>query len=234
MSITTKDNAQKKSTWKGWIFPAIAAGVLVASLGGLAATNAEVSNERAAQEATILELKERVTELSLAEVTAAEQAAALSAGAPSGELASAMERIDADGETIKKLAETVFTWDSTDSYEQAREALMIKFGVAENDRFMTTFLPPAPVSVDANGKEYRYSEAARLNSALGALTVKPTLVHGTKYEYLVNASVQSSSNDGTATASRGVVLKVSTEADGSVVSVEGWASPTPLRSSGAM
>jgi len=228
---TTTVHAAKKSRLKDWLFPTVAAGALASSLVALAVQSDQITEQRAAQDATILELKDRITELSQLRVNAADSALALAAGAPNAELDAALERIAHDEQMIKKLLKVVFTWNSTDTYEQAREQIARVYDLSKDDAFLTTFLPKAPVSVDAEGNKYPYIEAAGLNSSLGAVTVELTLVHGTTYNYLVTAKVHSNSTDGTSMASRVVILQITTDIDGKVTSLNGWSSPTKARSS---
>lgn len=229
---STQQMAATRASWKGWVLPVIAAGLLAASIATLASTNAQIADASAERAETMLALNERIEVLATVRADATESAVALAAGAPSGDLGLVMERLAADEEAIGKLLTVIFAWDSTDSYEVAREHLTRVYGIQPDSAFMATFLPPAPVSVDADGLEYNYIEAARLNSALSAFTVKPILVHGGQYQYLVMASVISKSNDGSSTASRGVVLTLTTSVDGSISDLQGWASPKEARVAG--
>lgn len=226
-------STMKQSRLRGWLFPIVSAGVLAVTAVGLVVTQAQAGAVAEQQQTQMTEMKQRITELSQVRVTAADEAAALAAGAPSAEVGAALDRIAADEEAIGELLKTIFTWDSTASYEKARETLMSKYGLAADSRLLTEFLPPAPVEVDGEGNEYPYIEAVGLNSSLGAFTVKPTHVVGTDYSYVVIASAQTSSTDGSTLASRGVVLEVTTGPDGVFQDVQGWASPSAARSSGS-
>jgi hypothetical protein len=212
-------------------FVLVAAGLAGASGVTLIHQTQADATAAATSAAQIKALEKDLTAVSAQQEQARDEAAARAAGMPSGNVASGMARISADTTVIKGLLTTAVTWDSNASYTQARAKLVTTYKVPADSAFMTTFLPPAPYSVDSTGKQYSYIDAAGLNSALGAYSVQLTGVRGTSYSYLVFVSVMASSTDGRGTASRADVLTLTVDADATVHDLRGWAAPAAVRDS---
>lgn len=144
------------------------------------------------------------------------------------ELSGASEtRVASDTKIIEDLAERVLTWDSHASYVAARESTMRAYGLAEDAPFMQSFLPPAPVNRDAQGNEYPYIDAAKLNSQAGSTTVKLLSVDALEYSYMALVDVESKSSDGLGSASNVATIFVTVHGDGTVHDLAGFASTTP-------
>jgi len=188
------------------------------------------TNAASTQGAQIVELESTLGALAQQQDENVVATTALAAGAPSGEVDIALERMAADDEAIGALADTMFTWDSHDTYEAARITLSDEYNLAKDGAVLTGLMPADPVNVDAEGTEYPYIDAAGLNSSLGNYALTVTSVTATTYEYLVKAAVLASSTDGSTTASRVTVLMVTTDEAGNISEVRGWAAPTAARS----
>ncbi|MDP9903203.1 hypothetical protein [Arthrobacter bambusae] len=212
-------------------FPVIAGLVALVSAGSMAAQQQQSMIHLDGQQSQITQLERQVTEHSRQVLRTGQSGVALVAGAPSGALDAVQARIERDRSVIGDLLHTTFTWDSHASYVSARKALVSKYGLAEDGTFLKSFLPPSPVATDANGKQYPYIDAAKVNSSLGEFTLNLTSVAGTNYTYLAMVTVDASSNDGSATAGRADVVMLTVSADGKLSSVTGWASPSASRSS---
>jgi len=141
-------------------------------------------------------------------------------------------RVARDTDTIGELVGQALTWDSQESYNEARASTMRIYGLAEDSTFMTSFLPVAPVNIDSQGNEYPYIDAAGLNSLVGDVQAKLLSVDAVKYSYMALVDVQAESSDG-----RGVAVNVATvfltiDGEGALTDVRGFASTSKLRTSG--
>lgn len=207
-------------TLKKAIFPLAAGAVLILV--------AIVSGATVAGQNSVLDAQKA----ELAEVTAAADEARESVEqvqtAATFELSGASEaRVADDTEIIEDLAERVLTWDSHASYVEARDSTMRAYGLAEDAPFLQSFLPPAPVSRDAQGNEYPYIDAAKLNSRVGFTTVKLLSVDALEYSYMALVDVESKSSDRLGTASNVATIFVTVHGDGTVHDLAGFASTTP-------
>ncbi|WP_327357882.1 hypothetical protein [Streptomyces sp. NBC_01304] len=139
-------------------------------------------------------------------------------------------RLSADGERIKSLLSTAFTWDSGQSYEEARESLKSRFGLTENETFLKSFMPASRFNEDSRGRRYYYIDTAGLNSALGAdPDIEVVDVKAGIYSYAVLADVEATSDavsqnkasKASVTAHRHVLLFVTVDAQGKVSRLSG-------------
>lgn len=216
-----------------WLFPMIAAALLAVSAWSMLNQRDAHAQMIYNEEVTIYDLQAQVANLTQAQNDAGRAAVALEAGAPVEGLEAAEQRVETDSALISELVKTMYSWGGHDEYVEARKVLMSRFGLPSDSEVLQTLMPEAPVSVDADGQERGYIDAAGLNSSLGSLSVTPTAVRGGQYSYLVLASVFSRSSDGSATAARANVVEVVTDAGEKVISVKGWSAPTAARSAGS-
>lgn len=140
------------------------------------------------------------------------------------------DRLSADGERIKSLLSTAFSWDSGQSYEAARESLKSQFGLTENEAFLKSFMPPSRYNADSQGRRYYYIDAVGLNSALGAdLDVEVVDIKAGVYTYAALADVEATSDAVTQnqaskasiTAHRRALLFVTIDTQGRVSKLSG-------------
>ncbi|MBD0673909.1 hypothetical protein [Streptomyces sp. CBMA156] len=139
-------------------------------------------------------------------------------------------RLSTDGERIMSLLSMTFTWDSGQGYEAARESLKSRFGLTENEMFLTSFMPPSRFNEDAQGRRYYYIDTVGLNSALGADPgIEIVDVKAGVYTYAVLADVevtsdaasQNKSSKANVTAHRRALLFVTIDAQGKVSNLSG-------------
>lgn len=208
-------NVMKKLT-----FPLIGAAVLtaVAITGGVIGANQNAV--LAADQTSLEKIEAKTASIRASADDAAENAALALTGAQS-------ERVDADTEVIEDLAERAMSWDDHASYVEARESTMRAYSLTEDSSFMTSFLPPAPVTLDPQGNEYPYIDAAGLNSHVSGVTVRLLEVDAVAYSYMVLVDVTSSSSDGLGTASNVATMFVTIDGGDLVTSLEGYASTSP-------
>ncbi|MBK3582440.1 hypothetical protein JHN49_01405 [Streptomyces sp. MBT57] len=139
-------------------------------------------------------------------------------------------RLSSDGERITVLLSMVFTWDSGQGYEAARESLKSRFGLSENETFLRSFMPPSRFNEDSQGRRYHYIDTVGLNSALGAdPDIEVVDVKAGLYTYAVLADVevtsdaasQNKSSKASVTAHRRALLFVTVDAQGKVSNLSG-------------
>jgi hypothetical protein len=150
-------------------------------------------------------------------------------------------RLSTDGERIKSLLSTIFTWDSGQSYEAARESLKSRFGLAEKETFLKSFMPPSRFNEDSQGRRYYYIDTVGLNSALGAEPdIEVVDVKAGVYTYAALADVevtsdavtQNKSSKVSVTAHRRALLFVTVDAQGKVSNLSGVPASGETRHSG--
>jgi hypothetical protein len=206
-------------------FPLTAAALLLVAGGSFAAT-------RGAQEAALTDQELRMEEL-LARRAGLEEAQEQREREVVGEVLGADHaRLDADEELIDQVLDTALTWESHAEYVDARSAMMTVYGLDEDSPFMTVFLPEPTVNVDAEGTEYALIDLLGLDSRVNAFRTELLSVRGTEYSYLILVEVRSSSDDGQASAHGVSTVLLTTDGDGGVSNVEGYASTSRVRSSG--
>lgn len=177
----------------------------------------------AEQEAQINDVEEEVagTQKKNAELVNADVMAALGVS---------RNRLSTDGERIKSLLSMAFTWDSGQSYEEARASLKSRFGLTENDTFLKSFMPPSRFNEDAQGRRYYYIDTVGLNSALGAdpgIEIVDAKVGVYTYAALADVEVtsdavsQNKASEASVTAHRRALLFVTVDAQGRVSNLSG-------------
>lgn len=140
-------------------------------------------------------------------------------------------RVANDTSAIGDLMRRALTWDSDESYREARASTMRVYSLADDSSFMTSFLPEAPVTKDSQGNEYSYIDAADLNSRVGDVTVKLLSVDAVNYEYMALVDAQAASSDGLGTAVNVATVFVTIDGDGALSNISGFASTSrPLTS----
>ncbi|MDQ1031426.1 hypothetical protein QF035_009008 [Streptomyces umbrinus] len=150
-------------------------------------------------------------------------------------------RLSTDGERIKSLLSMAFTWDSGQSYEAARASLKSRFGLAENETFLKSFMPPSRFNEDSQGRRYYYIDTVGLNSALGEdPDVEVVDVKAGLYTYATLADVevtsdavsQNKSSKASVTAHRRALLFVTVDTQGKVSNLSGVPASGETRYSG--
>lgn len=199
----------------------LAALVALALSGGVALSSA--SAQHASLQAQKSQLAEITQQIDDAQATA-DEARTTEALQRSGASA---HRVAEDRRIIEDLAEKALTWSDHTSYEQARATMERVYGIPQTSTFMSTFLPPAPVTRDAEGNEYAYIDAAGLNSRVSGIKISVLSVDALEYTYLALVDVAATSNDGKAQATSTSTLLVTIDGEGRVSDLAGFASTTP-------
>lgn len=193
-------------------------GLIVAAAGTRATIAQEVRDrdlEVAASQVTHLETQ-------LADQQARNEAAA--GEAVRAVLGMSPDRMDRDRLLIAGMVEQAFTWDSAADYLATRESLQRRYGLHEQDSFLSEFLPPPNYRQDTEHRRYYGIDAAGLNASPNHPQILPRDVTGTSYEYLVildvDIAVGTEPVPGTATrtvwATRQVLLEITCDIDGQI------------------
>lgn len=204
--------------------PVLAAAVLVGALVLLAVVAGGNGRELEAQRGEVFSLERELTRVS-------NEAVELEAEISEDVLGVDPARVEDDEQVLREMLNTALTWDSHESYEQARQKVMDDYGLGSDDSFVESFLPPAPSTTDSSGTVHSYIDASGLNSKLGSFETQVLDVKGTTYEYFLLVTVRSASADGQSMAAMTSPVYANVDADGNIVSLRGYAASTPVRSS---
>ncbi|MFG1858912.1 hypothetical protein ACGFJT_44255 [Actinomadura geliboluensis] len=189
----------------------------------------------AEQEAEITKLQGDLQQRRRAEAEVVDENAAKALGVTA-------TRLESDEAIITPLLSTAFTWDSGAAYENARESLRRKYGLAGDDGFLRDFIPPALYTVDGKGKKHYLFDRRGVRATLGGdpeITV--VQVTGTKYRYAVIADLvfrpkrQAANGRGERAVSpsvtRRVLLWITLDGEGAVSDLSGIFATGTTRSS---
>lgn len=207
-------------------FPLSAAALLLVSGGSFAAARSAQEAALTDQEQRIAELQGSVAELEQAQEERENEVAGVVQGTDTA-------RLDADEELIGDVLDTALTWETHAEYEDARSAMMTVYGLDEDSAFMTAFLPVAPMNVDREGNEYALIDLLGLDSRVNDFHSEVLSIQGTEYSYLVLVELRATSDDGQASADSTATVLLTTDGDGGVSDVEGYAATSPVRSAGS-
>ena len=212
------------SATKNAVFPVIAAGLLLAAGVAAGVTGSQQQAQLDAKQATLSKLGQQQVAAREATKQVEADMSVAGDGAQAG-------RVTKDSKVIDDIADRALTWDSDATYRQARSSTMRVYKLAEDDTFVQSFLPPAPVNTDSKGNVYPYIDAAGLNSSVGDVTVRLLGVAGTKYSYMALVDVRSASSDDLGSDVNVATIFVTIDDSGTVSSLTGYASTTKVRSS---
>lgn len=206
-------------------FPLTAAALLLVAGGSFAATRGE-------QEASLVDQERRIEELLVRKAELEETQGEREREVVGQVMGADRARLDADEELIGRLLDTALTWESHAEYVDARSSMVSVYGLAEDSAFMTVFLPEPTVNVDAEGTEYALIDLLGLDSRVEDFRAELLSVRGTEYSYFLLVDVRSTSDDGQAGARSTSAVLLTTDGEGGVSGVEGYASTSRVRSSG--
>lgn len=136
------------------------------------------------QESEIESLKTQISQIELAEAEQVDSDILEALGVSRGRLAK-------DARVINQLLDTALTWDSGLAFEAARDELKDRFGLTEEDPFLTEFMPPSRFNEDSEGNRYYYIDTTGVNSAVGDdPEIEVVSVMADKYRYAILADVR--------------------------------------------
>lgn len=206
-------------------FPLVGAGVLIVASVSFGLTRGAQEDVLAEQERQIVELDDRRAEL----VAEQEDRGRLVADDVVG---TNVHRLAADEDLIAEVLGTALTWQSHAEYEAARTKMTNVHEVPENSTFMTEFLPSAPMNVERGGEEHSLIDLLGLDSRVNSFQTDLISIQGTEYSYLAVVDVRTTSDDGEASALSTATVLLTTDGDGGVADLEGYATTSRVRSSG--
>lgn len=223
-----------KSTSRSWwarnVWVLLLAALLVAGSISVFVSSSGDAARLESQEARIKQLEGQVNTRTQARDTKVDVSLAQALGiTPS--------RVKSDGAQIQTFMRTLFTWDSGESYEEARESLKRRYKLDEKDPFLRGFMPPARFNVDEAGKRYYYIDSIGLRSTLPTdVRIEVVRVSGDSYEYAVIADVDAirelSEQELTVRDKRVVLLYVTVDGEGGFSNLRGVPPSGHLRTSG--
>ena len=140
-------------------------------------------------------------------------------------------RVTQDTQDLVALLDQMLTWDSHQSYVDARQSVLEDYDMDEQS--LDALFPEAPVTTDSAGNEYYYIDAAGLNGRLGEYSVELLEVSGTDYSYVMFADMVSEQTLGNVTGSGTVPIIVfaTVASDGELHDIRGYAGSEVTRSS---
>ena len=123
-------------------------------------------------------------------------------------------RIESDTETIKTFCSTLMTWSSNQTYEAARYAMTVDYGLPEDCELLTEYMPPI-VYVGPKENDDSYLSRLGLNSKFESARVYFKNKNAAFYTYFVEATWSSAgSNGGESFAT--TVLEISIDLAGNI------------------
>ncbi|MFC4048392.1 hypothetical protein ACFOY4_01740 [Actinomadura syzygii] len=202
----------------------LAAAVLA---GGLLAWTHQAAHGRslAEQGAEITKLKDELARQRRAKAKAVDDNASTALGVTA-------TRLEDDAAIITSLLATAFTWDSGETYENARESLENRYGLTDDEEFLQDFISPALYTDDGEGNKHYLFDKRGLRAAFaGAPEIAVVKVTGTKYRYAVMADIafrakeQATNGPGEeateASVTRRVLLWITVDGEGAVSDLSG-------------
>lgn len=101
------------------------------------------------------------------------------------------ERTKRDDEIITDFLNTVFTWNSYEEYQKARETVMDEYKIKEDSDFINIFMPKVTNKI-TGGKEYNRIDEEGLNMSYSGFKSYVSSVSSDIYTYIAEVSVASS------------------------------------------
>ncbi len=172
---------------KKWIF-VILAGVL--AFGSVVGTYMTSSGNGAALAAQSVKINQLKNDLAVKEAVAQKNRDTVNQ-AVSG--VDAQRKIK-DDEAITNLLRTALTWDSYQSYMDARTKLMTGFGIKEDSDFLTKVMPAVPNKTDPSGKAFNVIDTQGLNSSFSSVETRISMIKVTDYSYFGIVAAHTKSN----------------------------------------
>lgn len=124
-----------------------------------------------------------------------------------------------DDAKVTELMRTAMTWDSYDSYMDARSAVMQNFAIAEDSDFMTKTLPKVENRTDPSGRKINMIDTKGWNISFGELTSRVTSIRTTDYNYFAVIRSSSTSADGKASADSYYSASYTIDANGTIKNI---------------
>lgn len=218
---TTSMNRRQRLWRNGWLFALVALLIVLTTVTVL--TSVRGTSKLGSQQIQISSLEGQLGEAQ-AKNSEKVEADVLSA------LGFSRTRMNRDAPILADLARTVFTWDSGESYAQARTDLKTRFGLTDQDPFLADFMPPPRYRTDAGGARRYEIDVRGMNSSMnGSPSIDIVTANAGDYRYAIIATLavtsdavqQNNANKGQYSTSRKALLLVTVDSTGAVTKVSG-------------
>lgn len=131
-------------------------------------------------------------------------------------------RIERDAMTAEGIMKTVLGWRDYASYVDARETLKSRYGLSEDDRFLSVFLPYVSESEPtSSGERYNWIDVNNYRVYYDGMDQHFLGIDGGNYGYLANVRWSAVAENGGESQQSSVFL-YSMDADGNVVSMDAY------------
>lgn len=127
-------------------------------------------------------------------------------------------RISRDKDSVEKLLNLVCTWNSYVEYMHARETVMRRYNLSEDDGFMSTFMPGISEQVSPNGDRYNRIDYLGLNMTYETVHSMVTRILAPNYYYFAIVTVSSSWKNGGESISK-IAMTYGVDADGNLFDI---------------
>lgn len=127
-------------------------------------------------------------------------------------------RISHDNAVVGKLLDLVCTWDSYEEYNTARDTVMRRYGLSEDDDFMTSFMPKITEQVTSSGEHYNRIDYLGLNMTYEYINSMVTRISATNYYYFAVVTVSSSWTNGGEAMSK-IAMTYGVDVDGNLFDI---------------
>ena len=208
--VNTTDNAAKGTRLSKWLPVIICGIIMVLGIGASVMISTDRSSQLGEQYQTISGLENRKATLEAAISDDTAEAVHLASGLDSA-------RQSQDDGVVKKLLEQVFTWDSKESYDEARAKIKEQYNLSDDNTFLQTFMPEVK-NINTGDHEINEIDARGLNMTYSKMQSNVTNINGDLYTYF---TVESSDSTG-ATAEGTSAFVYTVDGSGNLSNLAGY------------
>lgn len=124
------------------------------------------------------------------------------------------QRLSKDKTVISQFLSLVCTWDSYDDYMTARDTVMRRYGLTEDDSFMTVFMPVVGNITSPDGTKYNQIDTNGLNMRYEDVSQYVTKIRAGEYTYFSIVDICSTwSNGGEAISHAAILYTINADGD---------------------
>lgn len=136
-----------------------------------------------------------------------------------------LDRVERDNNTVGSIMGTATSWDSSESYDEARSELLNEHKIDPKSQFMTEFMPKQKdCNTTAEGEKLCLIDLNDLDSQMVNFHSVVTKIGPTDYTYFGVVDVSTSARDGKSSATYSTPVEYSTGLDGKVKNLRAYAS----------
>lgn len=136
-----------------------------------------------------------------------------------------LDRVERDNNAIGSIMNTATTWDSSESYDEARSELLNEYKLDPKSQFMTEFIPEQKdCNTTAEGEKLCLIDLNDLDSQMVNFHSVVTKIGPTDYTYFGVVDVSTTARDGKSSVTYSTPVEYSTGLDGKVKNLRAYAS----------